>query len=73
MWTAKWILDAYEKGDRSTQWDMYMTYRDLRCYFDEIAARSDEAGEQKADWVAEKSEEERWNLYSRLVKGKAPV
>lgn len=69
MWTAKWILEAYEKGDRSTQWDMYMTYRDLRHYFDEIEARPEKASKQKVGWVVAKPAEARWNLYSRLVKG----
>ncbi len=73
MWTAKWILDAYEKGDRSAQWDMYMTYRDLRCYFDEIEARPEEASEQKTGLVGEKPVGAKWNLYSRMVKGKIPV
>ena len=69
MWTAKWILDAYEKGDESVRWEMYMTYRDLRFYFDEIETRPEEAGEQKADQVAEKPAAARWDLCARLVKG----
>jgi hypothetical protein len=69
MWTAKWILKAYEEGDQSVRWEMYMTYRDLRCYFDEIEARSEGAGERKADLVAEEVPAARWNLCSRLVRG----
>jgi len=69
MWTAKWILDTYEKGDRSVRWEMYMIYRDLRSYFDEIEARPEGAGEQKDGVVAEKAPMSRWNLRSRLVKG----
>ena len=69
MWTAKWILDAYEEGDQSVRWEMYMTYRDLRCYFDEIEARPKGVVEQKAGWVAEKVSGARWNLCARLVRG----
>ena len=69
MWTAKWILDAYEEGDQSVRGEMYMTYRDLRFYFDEIEARPDGAGEQKAGWFAERPAGARWNPCSRLVKG----
>ena len=36
MWTAKWILDDYDKGDQTVRWEMYMAYRDLRDYFDQI-------------------------------------
>ena len=68
MWTAKWILDAYEEGKESVRWDLYMAYPDLRGYFDEIEARPSGAGDQKASPVAEKPAEARWNLYARLVK-----
>ena len=73
MWTAKWILDAYEDGDESIRWEMYMTYRDLRLYFDEIETRPEKAVEQMAGLAAEKPVGARWNLYSRLVKGKLPA
>jgi len=69
MWTAKWILDAYEEGDQTVRWEMYMAYRDLRLYFDEIEARPEEAGEPRAVWVDEKPAGARWNLCARLVKG----
>jgi len=69
MWTAKWILDAYEEGEESVRWDLYMVYPDLRSYFDEIEVRNEGTGEQKADRVADKPAVARWNLCSRLVKG----
>jgi len=69
MWTAKWILDAYEAGDQSVRGEMYMIYRDLRCYFDEIEVRSEGLRKQKAGWGAEKTAGARWNTRSRLVKG----
>ena len=46
MWTAKWILDAYGEGDQSVRWEMYMTYPDLRSYFDEIETRPEKTGKQ---------------------------
>jgi hypothetical protein len=69
MWTAKWILDAYEEGEESVRWDLFMAYPDLRSYFDEIEARPEEAGEQKADRVAEKPAGAWWQHCYRLVKG----
>jgi hypothetical protein len=69
MWTAKWILDAYEAGDQSVRGEMYMTYRDLRFYFDEIETRPQGTGEGKTGSVPEKPAGAKWNPCSRLVKG----
>lgn len=69
MWTAKWILDAYEKGDESVRWEMYMVYPDLRNYFDEIEARPEGTREHNPGRVADKPAAARWNLCARLVKG----
>ena len=69
MWTAKWILDTYEEGDQSVRWEMYMTYRDLRCYFDEIEARPEVSVGEKASLAAEKPAGAWWNQGCRLVRG----
>jgi len=69
MWTAKWILDTYEGGDGTARSDMYMIYRDLRGYFDEIEARPEnrsgpgatpEAGKTAGSWLSQ---------HLRLVRG----
>jgi len=69
MWTAKWILDAYEVGNEADRLELYLVYRDLRLYFDEIEARPEmpdkpeavsAAGELGATW---------WQNCCRLVRG----
>jgi len=69
MWTAKWILDAYEKGTQSARWDMYMNYPGLRTYFNEVEALSDGCDEKKTRHQAEPRPGAKWNLCARLVKG----
>lgn len=69
MWTAKWILDAYEEGDRSARWDMYLIYPGLRKYFDEIEARFDKAGDRKAGEPIGARQKAKGSLCARLVKG----
>ena len=69
MWTAKWILDAYEVGNEAVRFEMYLAYRDLRCYFDEIEARPEAFAGEKASLVAEKPAGAWWNQCYRLVRG----
>jgi len=69
MWTAKWILDSYEKGDESVRWDLYMAYPDLRCYFDELDVLPAVSGEQKDVSDTGKSDETWWSHCCRPVRG----
>ena len=69
MWTAKWILDAYGEGDQSVRWEMYMTYPDLRSYFDEIETRPEKTGKQADSSLAEKPAVSWYSHCCRLVRG----
>jgi hypothetical protein len=69
MWTAKWILDAYEEGEEPVRFDLYMAYPDLRSYFDEIEARSNKAVLQLDDQSDEKAAKAWWFECCRLVRG----
>jgi hypothetical protein len=69
MWTAKWILDAYEGGDEEVRIEMYLAYRELRLYFDEIEARPEKTNEEKVGLVVERSAGAWWNHCCRLVRG----
>ena len=69
MWTAKWILDAYEAGSESVRWELYMTYRDLRPCFDEMENNPEDKDKTMSGDLAEKSAGP-WRHYCvRLVKG----
>lgn len=68
MWTAKWILDAYEAGSEAVKLEMYMAYPDLRRYFEEFEARLANPVAQKADPVSEKPAGAGWNQCCRLVR-----
>jgi hypothetical protein len=69
MWTAKWILDAYEEGDESARGDLYMTYRDLRPCFDEMENSAQGKDKSKPGDLAERSAGPWWHYCARLVKG----
>ena len=68
MWTAKWILDVYEEGGQALRSEMYMNYRDLRAYFDEIESRPAKAGEKGAIQTSERSAGAWWAHCCRLVR-----
>lgn len=69
MFTAKWILDAYEEGNNTVRWELYMTYRDLRPFFDEIEAEKDKQPRRAEKAAGERPSRIRWNLSNRLAKG----
>lgn len=69
MWTARWILDAYEQGAQPVRWDMYMAYPELRSYFDEIETRFEEPAEVRADHLVDNRSGTKGNLCTRLAKG----
>ncbi len=69
MFTAKWILDAYEEGNNTVRWELYMTYRDLRPFFDEIEAEQEKQPKRKEKTAGEKPSKIRWNFSNRLAKG----
>lgn len=69
MLTAKWILDAYEEGNDTVRWELYMAYRDLRPFFDEMEASQRVQPRQKKKSTAEKLSRIRWNFNARMAKG----
>jgi len=69
MWTAKWILDTYERGDGAVRSDMYMVYRELRPYFDEIETRLKKVREEGSIQISEKPAGAWWAHCCRLVRG----
>ena len=68
MWTAKWILDTYEDGSEAVRLEMYLTYPDLRCYFDELDIRPEKPVEAGPAPASGKSAVTWWSQCCRLVK-----
>ena len=69
MWTAKWILDAYEEGNEAVRLEMYLAYPDLRNHFDELEIRPVKSTIADALPASDKNAEAWWSFCCRLVRG----
>lgn len=69
MWTARWILDNYDKGDETVRWDLFLAYPELRNYFEEVEGRPDAAVTRTRAPVVEKQRETWWSHCCKMVRG----